>query len=332
MDQDIAQPTVFSEPAAPKRRSRFGLLALVFIAVIAGIFYETRPPQDFPDSGGIFTVMPGASLKSIGTDLEEAHYIRARSVFATLVTFLGGEHSISPGDYAFHPGENVIAIAQQIATGNHDLEPIKITIPEGDTVKDIAAVLSKKLPDFDEAGFLKVAKENEGYLFPETYFFYPKTTVSDIHSQMISMFNRKAGMLISTSKEHDRGNNVIVTMASIVEKEAHGEDDRATIAGILWKRLDAGMPLQVDATVAYAAGVQENKLTKSLFAINSPYNTYKYKGLPPGPISNPGLAALTAAGNPAPTDYLYYLHDKNGTIHYAKTYAEHLKNIAKYLK
>ncbi len=282
------------------------IFAFVCIIIAAGalIAYAVRPPSDSPEGGGIFTVQPGQSLKSVGTDLVVTHYIRSRITLATLVTFFGGEHSISPGDYAFTAGENTLGIARQIALGAHNLEPIKVTIPEGDTVQDISDILAKKLPDFDKPAFLTAAKADEGYLFPETYFFYPKTSADEIRKDMRSMFDRQTAGLSVTSS--------VVVLASLVEGEAHGSDDRAVIAGILTNRLAIGMPLQVDVSVSY--------------------DTYKNKGLPPTPINNPGLEAIKAALNPAKTDYLYYLHDSHGTIHYAKTYAEHQRNIAKYLK
>ena len=124
----------------------------------------------------------------------------------------------------------------------------------------------------------------------------------------------------------------MITLASILEKEAHGADDRSIIAGILLKRLSMGMPLQVDATVAYALGKTGETLTPSDLATNSPYNTYIHKGLPPGPIDSPGLASILAVLHPTLTSYLYYLHDAQGIAHYAVTFAQHEQNIALYLK
>jgi UPF0755 protein len=303
------------------------------IALFFALFLSiTATPKNAPKEGGIYTVVTGASLKSIGTDLEREHYIRSRVLFSTLVTFLGGENSISPGDYYLAPGEGVLGVARQIAKGDHKLLPIKVTIPEGENVRDMKEVLIEKLPEFDGEVFVLSARQFEGYLFPETYFFYPKATPEDVIREMRAMFERKTKGLFTETALRGRSEKDIVVMASIIEREAHGENDRATIAGILWKRLAQGMALQVDATVAFANQVREADLRKSHFKLDSPYNTYVYKGLPPGPIANPGIEALTAALAPNETPYLYYLHDTRGTIHYAKTYAEHQKNIAKYLR
>jgi UPF0755 protein len=281
------------------------IIGAVFLCVLAA--FAVRAPGEAPENGGIITIEPGASLKSVGTELLEQHYIRSRFLFATLVTSFGGEHRISPGDYYFRQGEDVFGIARQIASGEHNLDPIKVTIPEGETVAEIAATLSEKLPGFDANAFIAIASEVEGYLFPETYFLYPKTTPQAVKDQMIKMFDKQAGPVIYEAGASTRDT---IIMASLIEREAHGAEDRTIIAGILAKRLAIGMLLQVDVAP----------------------ETYKNKGIPELPVANPGLEAIKAALDPAPTEYLYYLHDKHGTIHYAKTYAEHQKNIARYLK
>jgi len=312
------------------RRRLLCALGVLFAAVgIAA--YAMRPPN-FVRTETIFTVAPGATLKSIGLKLESERYIRSNVIFSTIVTFFGGERHISPGDYYFKSGETVVGIARQVAFGNHNIVPQKITVPEGENVREIGQLLSQKISGFSADAFIKSAEGSEGYLFPETYFVYPTITTDEMIREMQSMFERQTSGLFTAEALGARTKSQVIVMASLIEREAHGTDDRATIAGILWKRLANGMPLQVDATVAFANGVAENSLTKSDFAVDSPYNTYKYKGLPPGPIANPGLEAITASLHPLDTAYLYYLHDKHGTIHYAKTYAEHLQNIQRYLR
>ena len=301
------------------------------IVCVGFLWYGFGAPKNFPENGGTFTVVPGQSLKSISTELKTENYIRSRFIFSTLVTIFGGEHHVSPGDYYFAHTTGVLGIARQIGFGDHNLEPIKITIPEGDTASEMGVILSQKLSAFSATDFAQEAKPYEGYLFPETYFLYPKTSSGSVIGDMRAMFEKQTAPLFAAYHLTDARKAAAVIMASLIEREAHGDDDRATIAGILYKRLSLGMPLQVDATVAYANGKEESLLQKSDFSTDSPYNTYTYKGLPPGPISNPGIEALTAALNPTVTPYLYYLHDKHGTIHYAKTYSEHLANIKRYL-
>lgn len=304
-----------------------GVVAAVLFAA-----YIFSAPSDFPEGQSVFTIDIGRPLVGVANDLEDAHYIRSKLVFSTFVTLLGGERRVSPGDYQLTYGQNVFEIAWQIARGDHGIEQVKVTIPEGKTVEQIANLLDDSFSEFDAEAFRTLAQSHEGYLFPETYFFFPAVAPEEAVRAMRAMFDFKTAHLFSSAALAGRSVSSIVTMASLVEREAHGSDDRAVIAAILYKRLELGMRLQVDATVAYAAGKGDETLSKADFAIDSPYNTYRHGGLPPGPIANPGIAAITAALSPAKTNYLYYLHDKNGSIHYAKTYAEHQKNIARYLK
>jgi len=180
---------------------------------------------------------------------------------------------------------------------NYLLVPVRITIPEGYNLEDIAAKL-KVFKNFNRDNFLKIAKE--GYLFPDTYFLTGKETEKDVVKIMEDNFKKKVGQIEPK----------ILIMASLLEKESKITEERKIISGILWKRLKAGMPLQVDAEL----------------------DTYRYTELPPDPICNPGLESIEAAKNPVESEYWYYLHDKNGVIHYAKTFEEHKVNKAKYLR
>jgi UPF0755 protein len=144
--------------------------------------------------------------------------------------------------------------------------------------------------------------------------------------------NKKTESLNEEISKSKRSLKEIIIMASLIEKEARGEEDRFIISGILWKRIEKGIPLQVDAPFLYILGKESSELTISDLSTNSPFNTYRYKGLPPAPIGNPGLESIKASLRPTTSPYLYYLHDKNGNIYYAKTYDEHKQNIKKYLK
>ena len=312
------------------KNRKFLVFFLVGVLVFLRILVLFSAPRNFP-SGGIVTIASGDSLKSVTTKLTTGGYVRSQMLFITFVTMFGGEHHVSTGDYYFQHPKSVIAVAWQIARGHHDLDPIKVTFPEGKDVREMGDILAAKLPGFDEPTFLEDALPNEGYLFPDTYFLYPKTDPQSVADEMEAMFTTRTDGLFTKAALGGRSEKDIVIMASIIEREAKGDDDRAMISGILWNRINRGIPLEVDASVAYAVGVPEADLTKADLAVDSPYNTYIYRGFPPGPISNPGLEALQAALNPAQTDYLYYLHDSHGTIHYAKTYAEHQANIARYL-
>ena len=284
-----------------------GLFVLGFLFIF--FLIEVRAPSTLPDTGGEFTITQNESLKGIGTDLQSKGFIRSRVLFANLVIILGGEKHISPGDYFVAGHSDTITLALQVARGRHGVDPLKVTVAEGLNVKEIAAVFAQKNPKFSQDEFVQKATQYEGYLFPETYFIYPSTTVDAVIKEMCSMFDLKTkdffAKLNSTHSEAD-----IVIMASIIEREAHGPEDRNIISDILWKRYNQGMYLQVDAAP----------------------ETYTKKGLPANPIANPGLESLAASANSVDTPYLYYLHDSHGSIHYATTFAEHQKNIKKYLK
>ncbi len=299
--------------------------------IILGIFYFViSPPSNFPN-GGIITVSSGESIKELATDLSNGGYIRSKFLFQNFVVALGGARSLQQGDYYFESPKNIFGLASQIASGEHHLDPLKITIPEGRNIYEIAAIFKSKLSNFDSDIFLKKASPYEGYLYPETYFVYPRTDAVTVLNEMKDMFTKEGKPFIQKGNTLKKSERDIIIMASLIEREAKGSDDREMISGILWNRIDKSIPLQVDASVAYAKGIPENELKKTDMGIDSPYNTYIYRGLPKGPIGNPGELALMAAMHPAKTDYLYYIHDKNGNIHYAKTYTEHQDNIRKYL-
>ena len=189
-------------------------------------------------------------------------------------------------------------------------------------VKELCDLFSADNPNFNKEKFLKLAEGKEGYLFPDTYFFTNKETPEEIINKMQDNFKVKAG---DVQKD-------ILIMASIIEKEARKPEDRKIISGILWKRIKEGMPLQVDAVFDYLLDKESSEITQADLKMDSPYNTYKHKGLPPTPICNPGLDAIEAAENPVDSKFWYYLSDKTGVTHFARTFEEHKQNKFRYLK
>ncbi len=179
---------------------------------------------------------------------------------------------------------------------------------------------------------MEKTKDDEGMLFPDTYFFSPNTSTDEAITRLKKNYEAKLAPLREKIQKGSYSEREVVILASILEKEARGDTDRSMIAGVLMKRLSIGMPLQVDASFLFLLGKESQNVTKQDLEIDSPYNTYKYRGLPPGPINNPGLATIQAVLNPTETTYLYYLHDANGGVHFATTFAEHKKNKALYLK
>lgn len=331
MDNYIQPENIYGKPADKKSHSFFVIKIIILVFLIVGTtYYYSRPPKTFvPESS--FFVKDGANPKIVARELKEQGYINSQFIFVSFLQIFGNDRKISPGEYYFKNPKSSIFLAYDIGRGIHNIKPIKVTIPEGSNYREVASIIYEKIPTIDKNAFLESAKSLEGYLFPETYFFYPHTDASSIISQLNSMFYIKIAKFKNDILKSNRSEKDIIIMASIIEREANGNEDREMISGILWNRLEKGIPLQVDASVAYA--VQKvSGLTRVDMKIDSPYNTYLYKGLPPTPIANPGELSIKASIKPALSDYLFYLHDNSGGIHYAKTYKEHLANIQKYLR
>lgn len=272
-------------------------------------FFFLSAPRNFqiPTTVRIDT---GMSLRGASLRLKNEHIIRSRVAFESFVIIFGGEKHIVSADYLFDKRLPVWEVAFRIVGGLHHTAPVSVTIPEGFDVSQIADVFDLKLKNFDKIQFLLTAKDMEGYLFPDTYFFLTDANEKNVLKSMNDNFEKKIAPLNKDIVSSGKNKKDIIIMASVIEKESKGDIDRGIISGILWKRIKIGMPLQVDAAP----------------------ETYQTRGLPKYPICNPGILAITAALHPQSSAYLYYLHDKNGGIHYAKTFAEHVQNKFKYLK
>ncbi len=282
-----------------------GILVLLFLIKIL-LF---NAPANFP-VGTIINIGDGAGLRSVSLELKEANIIRSRTIFEAFVILYGGDRHVISADYLFDVREPVWSVARRISEGDRHLAPVKITIPEGFDTGNIADLLDSRLSTFDKDRFIKIAEGKEGSLFPDTYFFFTTDNEEVAFNSLIKNYEKKVGPLRDEIKKTGKTEQDIVTMASIIEREAEGNGDRAVISGILWRRISIGMALQADAAPI----------------------TYKERGLPSTPIANPGLDSIKAAIYPEKTTYLYYLHDKEGGIHYAKNFDEHRANITKYLK
>lgn len=290
-----------------KKKVFYILGIIIFLFFFYYLFFS--PPRDFPVDS-VVRVEKGAGLISVSSLLKRENIIRSRIIFESLAIIFGGESHIVSADYLFKDKVPVWKVAIRIVKGEHKMPPVSVTIPEGFDINQIADAFSKKLTNFKKDKFLLEVKNKEGYLFPDTYFFLTDANEKDVIKSMSDNFNKKITLFKTDIASSGKTEKEIIIMASIIEREAKGDVDRDIISGILWKRIKIGMPLQVDAALI----------------------TYKTKGLPQNPISNPGLEAIRASIYPKTSPYLYYLHDKNGIIHYATTFSEHNRNIQKYLK
>jgi UPF0755 protein len=286
------------------------LWVLSFVVGLVAVYYFIlSAPNNFPE-GSIVNIEPGSSLRSVSFKLERAGVIRSRTAFEAFAIMYGGEKHLIPADYFFESSYPVFEIARRVAKGERNLAPLKVTIPEGYSLVEMANAFSFKLSAFSKENFLAQAKFKEGYLFPDTYFFFTTDTEKEVIRSMTENFEKKIKTVRPDILATGKSEKDIIIMASIIEKEAKGDEDRAYISGILWNRLKINMALQVDAAPI----------------------TYKTKGLPEAPIASPGLESINAAIHPKASKYLYYLHDKEGVIHYAVSFEEHKKNISKYLR
>ncbi|MBD5632925.1 MAG: endolytic transglycosylase MltG, partial [Candidatus Eremiobacteraeota bacterium] len=263
--------------------------------------------------------------------------------FDLLARFEGRRSSMKAGEVRFGAHRPMTAILQQVVAGGRQVA-IWVTIPEGITAKEIAATLASaslgRAASLDEAFFSKSLRFGrartpnlEGYLFPETYLI-PRTAKPDeIAKLMTDEFERELPPHAETLARR-LGLSVpqVVTLASLVEREAKADDERALMAGVYYNRLRLGMPLQVDATIEYTFAHHKDAIALADLASDSPYNTYRHTGLPPTPIASPGRASLLAAFYPRPSAYLYYVSMGNGHSAFARTLAEHNSNVARYLK
>ena len=312
---------------------------LIIILVAAALFFlivsiylnKIRAPKSFPFNT-VYTIIDGSGLNSLALDLNAKQIIRSPFWFKAFAVLLGGTKGVRAGDYNLTEKENSLLLAKRISRGEFDLVPIKVTIPEGMSNKQIAVLLEKNLHKFDKERFMELAKDKEGYLFPDTYFFLPNQNPEIVVKTLADNFAKKINEISLEIAKFERSLSHIIIMASIIEEEGKEKEGREIISGILWKRLDRGMFLQVDAPFRYSIGKHSYNLTSEDLKTDDPYNTYTRKGLPPTPITNPGLESILAAIHPTSTAYYFFLSEKNGTMHYAINYDGHLQNKELYLQ
>ena len=305
-----------------------GLGFFVFITILSFI----APPRDFLVQTYV-QVEDGTSLHEATEILYEKGYIKSRQFFEFFVVLFGRQKGIKAGEYFFEHKITSTQIAWRLVRGDTRVAPVQITLFEGSTVDEMTIRIEDMLAEFDSELFTSLAQPKEGYLFPDTYHFKKKSNPQEIIEILERTFVDKTETLLPLFEQSGHSIDELVIMASILEKEAsHSLEEKKTIAGILWKRLSIDMPLQVDATLKYVTGKGSAQLTNEDLQTDHPYTTYTNRGLPPGPIGNPGLMALRAAADPTSSPYLFYLHDSDGGVHYAKNHAGHLENKRKYIK
>jgi UPF0755 protein len=304
----------------------------VFIGVIAISFVSfLNTPTDTASWPRSVTVEPGTSVKQITQILEEEGVVRSKELLYFALTLLNNPEDIKASTYVFEEPLTTLAVAKRLVAGDFDSDLIKFTHFEGERATHIATEAAKKLENFDTEAFLARAVPLEGKLYPETYFI-PKTFAADeLVDLMLASFEKHV------QPELDRNPTALTTeevliLASILEREANSPESMRMVSDILQRRMKEGMPLQADASIEYILDKPLKELTPDDLKIDSPYNTYLNRGLPPTPIGNPGIDAVQAVLNPTSSNYVFYITDNEGNFHYATTYDEHLNNIERYLR
>ncbi|PIR82216.1 endolytic transglycosylase MltG [Candidatus Kaiserbacteria bacterium CG10_big_fil_rev_8_21_14_0_10_59_10] len=311
-------------------RRTAAILLAVFVFALALYTSVFSPPHDFPTEA-IVDVPQGASVRDIAETLERERIVRSALWFRLLVRFTGNERSLHAGEYLFEEPTGLWGVAQALSHGRYGMEPRRVRIPEGAMVRDIAELLDEELLRFDKELFTAKALPYEGRLFPDTYFFLPSANEDTVLEALRQNFDAQLAQLEEEIAAFGRPLEEVLIMASILEREARDHEDRRRIAGVLWRRLDEDMLLQVDAVFLYSIGRSTFQLTLEDLRSDSPYNTYRYKGLPPTPIGSPSLSSIRAAITPIDGGYYYYLADNTGVTHYSRTYEEHLRKKRLYL-
>jgi UPF0755 protein len=323
----------------------FLVLALA-VFVWEGIYVPMTP--EFKETK-IFSAEKGEGTKEISINLQEQGFIKYGFLFRIYALTRGVADKLQAGNYLLSPSMAMPEITKKLVSG--DIVREKITIIEGWNIRDISFYLEEqgivKAADFstlvnsardfsEDFDFLSSKPEIlslEGYLFPDTYEIQKGESTEELVRKILKNFGQKlTPELREEIKKQDKTIFEIITMASLIEKEVKTLEDKKMVSGVLWKRLENGMPLQVDATISYITGKKNAKVLIADTQIDSRYNTYKYLGLPRGPISNPGLESIVSAFSPENSQYWYYLSTPEGETIFSRTFEEHNKAQAEYLK
>lgn len=323
----------------------FIVMALAFVV---GGFIWWNGISDAPGSDSSsrrFLITKGSSAQTIGDNLEGGGLVKSSFAFKLYLSFKGLATKIPSGEYRVAANLSISELVDKLLEGPTE---VWVTIPEGLRREQVALKIANDLnlegSQYDSfvQEFLRLSSQSEGFLFPDTYLFPKDVTPSIVFNKLRSTFDSKVESITLRGVKSNLSLVEVVTLASLIERETLATNERPIVAGILMKRLVADWPLQADASIQYAVATARcggmidcewwpKSLTRDDLEINSSYNSYKFQGLPPGPIANPGLTSLAAAFNYEDSDYWFYIHDSSGKIYYAETLEQHNSNIGKYL-
>ncbi|KRQ87372.1 putative aminodeoxychorismate lyase [Caloramator mitchellensis] len=328
------------------------LIAIAVALLLSSFYFYNQYKENmktYHKSDVYFTIKSGDTLSKITDELFNKKIIKSKTFFKLYTRYKGLDTKLKSGSYLIKAGIDIDELLKKLSSGKSDYKII--TIPEGFNLHQIAQrlenngfikkdeLLNAKISDYDKANLFdndkKVFYELEGYLFPDTYYIPYTAQSTEVISILFNQFAKNYSQEFrNRAKELGLKNSQIITIASLIEKEAANDDERKRIAGVIYNRLRLNMPLQIDATVIYGITKGEKNIPRLYnkdYQYESVYNTYKFTGLPPGPIASPGIKSIEAALYPEEHDYLYYVYTGEGHV-FSKTYQEHLKNVNKYIK
>lgn len=301
---------------------KINIAPLILLMILISFIYTADKVRDFwlkaPSDNAevqIFEVERGTGAGAIASELESLGIIDSDFWFNVYSRLFDDPSSYQAGEFLLTYGMSYKDISETLK--NAKSNQISVTFPEGLTVREMGVILENQM-GIDLDLWLATASDYEGYLFPDTYFFPVGASADQIALTMRENFNRKTEALNLDAED--------VIVASIIEKEVRKLSEMKAVSDIIRKRLEIGMPLQMDSTVNYVTGGNRPSVTFEDLEVDSPYNTYRNAGLPPGPISNPGLNALEASVNPTSNPYYFFLTDPLGNVYYAETFEGHVAN------
>jgi len=314
----------------------FAAIVIVVILAVSGVagwvyLGTERPYRGYAAEEQFVDIPSGLSTRAIGDRLVAAGVVRDSLTFRAALWRSGRDTRLKAGEYHFSESMTPVAVIDKLARG--DVFVVHVTFPEGLNVFEMAKIFESK--GFGSAkSFVEAGKRLEGFLFPETYALSRHTDAAKLVQQMKEAFERALTPEMRAAAEA-RGLTIqqLVTLASIVEKETGNPSERPIVASVYENRLRIGMALQCDPTVIYAlelAGRYDGNIHRDDLQFDSPYNTYRYPGLPPGPIASPGRASLDAVVHPMDTEFLFFVSKNDGSHEFAKTLAEHTRNVQRY--
>ena len=318
-----------------------GFIIVIIIAAAMLLWYKIYVPYNIGNQTISIMVQPEDSFSKVLSDLKETGVVKDDYLFRRLAILTGVDRDLTPGRYDFRGNVSLRGVLRKFTSRN--IATVKVTIPEGLTARQIAGYIGRAglvdSSDFADLAYDSAYAQSqyhmpgfEGYLFPETYRFWYGMSAEMIIDDLVKQFHNLTGGILDDLAPDNLPPDKIITLASIIEAEAQYADEMPIISSVYRNRLKRGMLLQADPTVIYAIGRLDRPLWYKDLEYDSPYNTYKYKGLPPGPINNPGLDAIKAAVFPAKTDYLYFVADGTGRHVFSRTLREHNRAKREYKK